>query len=543
MNVAHLIAWSAHRHAERLAFLQDDRTRSYAEVANRAGRFANALRGLGVAKGDRVGVLIANQIEYPEAEFGVTMSGAARVPMLTAATAAEMVRYVEFSEAVAVVASAECLPTLREALAKVSHPVKVIAMGGADAGEYDYEKLLAAAADTPPEIEIEETDLYAIRFTGGTTGVPKGVMMSHRAMVETINNMLLNWPIDGSDVALHIHPLSHASGMMMYVYWMRGASGVIRRAFNFEAEAFYRLVETHRITTLFIIPSVLNVLLDSPALGSFDCSSLRSVIYGGAPIPLTRLRQALAAFGAVFIQVYGTSEAPMLLTTLRREEHVYTGETPPARLASAGRPAYNVEVRVVDDGGRRCAPGELGEVVSRGPHTMLGYWKNAELSATRLRNGWVYTGDIGYLDDEGYLHIVDRKEDMIITGGFNVWPAEIEDVIYGHPAIHEAAVFGVQDERWGEAVCAVAIPKHGEALNENSFRAYLEARDQVQGAEDNPVSRRAHPEKRSRQTAAQESPRGTPGRSAAGTQRHALTETSPWPCPPCRSPRQAAAIL
>lgn len=476
MNVAHLITWSAQQHADKLAFVQDDVTRTFAEVERRANRFAHGLRALGVKTGDRVGVLIGNQIEYPEAEFGVTKSGAARVPMLTAATPAELLRYVEFSEAVAVVASSDCLAALRSALAELSQPIKIIAIGAAGPDEIDFETLLAAQPDSAPDVELDDDDLYAIRFTGGTTGVPKGVMMSHRAMVNTINNMLLNWPIDGSDVALHIHPLSHASGMMMYVYWMRGASGVIRRAFNFDAETFFRLVESHRITTLFIIPSVLNVLLDSPALGRHDCSSLRSVIYGGAPIPLARLRQALIAFGPVFIQVYGTSEAPMLLTTLQREEHVYHGDTPPARLASAGRPAYNIELRVVDPAGRVCAPGELGEVCSRGPHVMLGYWKNPDLSAMRMVDGWVHTGDIGFLDDDGYLHIVDRKEDMIITGGFNVWPAEIEDVIYTHPAIHEAAVFGVSDERWGEAVCAVAVPKHDHTLDEAGLRSYLEAR-------------------------------------------------------------------
>ena len=454
--------------------MHDDATRTFAEVERRANRFAHGLRALGVKTGDRVGVLIGNQIEYPKAEFGVTKSGAARVPMLTAATAAELLRYVEFSEAVAVVASSDCLSALRIALVEVKHAVMVIAIGGAGPAEIDFERLLAAQPDSAPAVELDDDDLYAIRFTGGTTGVPKGVMMSHRAMVNTINNRLLNWPIDGSDVALHIHPLSHASGMMMYVYWMRGASGVIRRAFSFEAEIFFRLVESHRITTLFIIPSVLNVLLDSPALGRHDCSSLRSVIYGGAPIPLVRLRQALAAFGPVFIQVYGTSEAPMLLTTLQREEHVYQGDTPPARLASAGpRPAYNIELRVVAPDGHVCGAGELGEVASRGPHVMLGYWKNPDLSATRMVDGWVHTGDIGYRDDDGYLHIVDRKEDMIITGGFNVWPAEIEDVIYSHPAIHEAAVFGMSDDRWGEAVCAVAVRKHDQALDETELRTYL----------------------------------------------------------------------
>lgn len=475
MNVAHLIAASAARHRDRLAFVHEHRRMTYGEVDLRSNRVAHALRALGVNTGDRVGVMIANQIEYPEAEFGVTKAGACRVPMLTAATPSEIARYLNFSDAVAVIVSAECLPALREGLAMVEHAVQVIAIGGAHGAEHDYERLLAVTSDAPVDVELDEDSLYAIRFTGGTTGVPKGVTMSHRAMIHTINNMLLNWPIDGDDVALHVHPLSHASGMMMYVYWMRGASGVIRRAFQFDAAEFFHLVEHHRITSVFLIPTVLNVLLDSPALGRHDLSSLRSIIYGGAPIPFARLTQGLAAFGPVFIQVYGTSEAPMLLTTLLREEHVYDGE-PPARLRSAGREAHNVEVRVVDSDGRRCAPGEVGEVISRGPHCMLGYWKNPELSATRMRNGWIHTGDIGRMDEDGYLYIVDRKEDMVITGGFNVWPAEIEDVIYTHPAVHEAAVFGVSDDRFGEAVCAVVVVKEGAVLGADELREYLKAR-------------------------------------------------------------------
>jgi acyl-CoA synthetase (AMP-forming)/AMP-acid ligase II len=297
--------------------------------------------------------------------------------------------------------------------------------------------------------------------------------MNHRNMVTTTLNLTLNWPIDETDVALHIHPMSHAAGMMMYAYWSVGATNVIQPAFGFDPHDFVASVERHRATSVFIIPTILNVLLDSDALDGADVSSLRSIVYGGAPIPLTRLQQGLDRIGPVFIQVYGSSEAPMALTTLHRDEHLLVDGKPPARLRSAGREILNVEVRVVDGDMKTLPPGEVGEVAARGDNTMVGYWKNPELTAQRVVDGWVRTGDMGYLDEDGYLYIVDRKEDMIITGGFNVWPAEIEDAIYQHPDVHSAVVFGVEDPKWGEAVTAAIVPRSGAEIDEAEMIAFL----------------------------------------------------------------------
>ena len=198
------------------------------------------------------------------------------------------------------------------------------------------------------------------------------------------------------------------------------------------------------------------------------------IIYGGAPIPPNRLLQGLEAFGNVFIQIYGCSEAPNVLTTLLQEEHLFDpGQDPPARLRSVGRVGYGVEVRVVDDDGHDCDVKEVGEIVSRGPHTFSGYWKNPQLTAERVRDSWVYTRDMGYFDADGYLYIVDRKDDMIITGGFNVWPTEVEAVICGHASVAEAAVFGVPSDKWGEAVVAVVVPKPGMELTEGELVQFL----------------------------------------------------------------------
>jgi len=468
VNVAAMLDWSARRNAAAVAFVTDAGERTYAEVNGRANAIANALIELGVEKGDRVGVLVGNQVEYPEAEFGIVKAGAVRVPMLITASSQEIQRFIELSDAEVVIASEQGLPPLREAVAAVGRPVTVIAVGDAEQGEIEYEAMIAGSSRELPAVDLVEDDPYAVRFTGGTTGVPKGILMDHRCMTHVIDNMLLNWSIPEGEVVCHFHPLSHAAGKVMYTWWMRGARQVIMPAFNFRADELLATIERERVNSLFMIPTALNVLLDSPRLQEFDTSSLRMVIYGGAPIPVRRIEEGLEAFGPVFFQIYGCSEAPNVLTTLLPEDHVFEpGTEPPRRIHSAGRVGFGVEVRVVDGDGRDCEPGEVGEIISRGPHTMARYWKNDALTAERVKDGWVYTRDMGRFDEDGYLYVVDRKDDVIITGGFNVWPAEIEDVLCAFDGVAEAAVFGAPDDRWGEAVTAVVVPKQGAELDAN----------------------------------------------------------------------------
>ena len=215
---------------------------------------------------------------------------------------------------------------------------------------------------------------------------------------------------------------------------------------------------------------VLNSILTPELLAGADTSSLRCIIYGGAPIAPERLRQELAAFENVFVQIYGSSEAAQVGTTLTLADHAYEGDTPPPRLRSVGRAGLNIELRVVNEDGEIMPTGEIGEIAIRGDHTMVGYWKNPALTASRVRDGWVFTGDMGYLDSAGYLYLVDRKDDMIITGGFNVWPTEIEAILYEHPDVKEVAVFGVQSMQWGEQVTAVVVPR--DVLREGGIAGY-----------------------------------------------------------------------
>jgi len=476
VNIACMVEWGARRHAGRVAFVFEGREWSFAEVDEGAARLANALVELGVRNGDRVAVMVENRPEYAVAEFAIVKAGAVRVPLLITLTAPELATCLDFAQVDAIVFSGGCASVVRAGAATADRDVALIALDDAAPGEHDFTTLVEGSSPRAPVVDLVEEDPYAIRFTGGTTGVPKAVLMPQRSMVTIITNQLLNWDISDRDVGLSIHPLSHAAGMMMYGWWVRGATHVIRPAFRLDPHDVLSTIERHRVTTAFMIPTVLNVLLDSDAIGRYDTSSLNAVIYGGAPIPLQRLREALRVFGPVFVQIYGTTEAPNILTTLLAHEHAFDGDDPPGRLASAGRVGLGVEVRVVDPAGHSCPPGESGEIISRGPHTMAGYWNHPDLTAQHLRDGWVHTGDIGRFDEDGYLYIVDRKNDMVITGGFNVWPTEVEDAIYQHPGVREAAVFGMEHRKWGEAVVAVVVPKDGQRPTQEELIAFLKSR-------------------------------------------------------------------
>jgi acyl-CoA synthetase (AMP-forming)/AMP-acid ligase II len=457
VNVTEMLEWSADRFADRTACLMGEQAVSYREVDERATRVAHSLLDLGVRKADRVAVVVGNRPEYVEAESAVAKAGAVRTPILIRSSTKDVAYMLEASEATAVIVSAEGLEAVREAIAEKGLDLATIVIGTEPGeGEHAYEDLVAAGSPRRLELDLTGEDLYALRFTGGTTGRPKGVLMDHRMMSTVISNMLINWPIEEDDVVVHFHPLSHAAGMIMYPWLMRGSKQVIMPAFNFRPEALLETIQQEHGTAMFMIPRVLNVVLDAGILDGYDTSSVRTIVYGGAPPPLQRIKQGLATFGPVFVQLYGTSEAPNILTTLLRDEHVFEGE-PPRRLGSAGRVGFGVEVKVVDDDGVECKPGQVGEIVSRGDHIMVGYWKDPELTAERLVDGWLHTRDMGSFDEDGYLYITDRKDDMIISGGFNVWPAEVEDVLYEHEDVTEVAVFGVDDEKWGESIVAAVI--------------------------------------------------------------------------------------
>ena len=307
-----------------------------------------------------------------------------------------------------------------------------------------------------------ERDIERLQYTSGTTGKPKGVVWTYRIGYNVVTSVLFNLdqPIGPETINLNIGPLTHAAGLMLMIYYCRGACNVILP--GFDEKAVLEAIARERVTSVLLIPTMLYRLLRYPDLRSYDVSSIRRIWYGTAPMAVERLKEAIQVFGNVFRQNYGMTEIAQPITFLGPEDHLLEGtEEQLRRLSSAGRPAMGVEVRVADEEGRSVAPGEIGEVLIRSNKLMSGYWKMPEETAAAFAGGWFHTRDMATLDEQGYLYIVDRKSDMIISGGFNIYPREVEEILMAHPGVAEAAVIGVPDEVWGEAVKALVVPKEG----------------------------------------------------------------------------------
>jgi acyl-CoA synthetase (AMP-forming)/AMP-acid ligase II len=338
------------------------------------------------------------------------------------------------------------------------------------------ETWLADASDADPGLTPGLEQVCMIQSTGGTTGRPKGVMLTHRNLLVFAAHLMLGTPYpDGVPVNLAAAPMTHTAGVLSLGAAARGGRLVIMT--RPDPARIPELIERHRVTEFFLPPTVIYRLLGLPGIEDHDYSSLRYFLYGAAPISVDKLRRAIEVFGPVMTQFYGQTEAPATIAYLSPAEHVEDGR--PAgveRLTACGRPMPLVKVAIVDDAGRRLAPGETGEICVRGDLVMKGYHGDEEQTASTILDGWLHTGDVGRLDAEGYLHITDRKKDMIISGGFNVYPSEIEQVIWSHPAVQDCAVIGVPDDEWGESVKAVVECKPGMSVERSALIDLCKAR-------------------------------------------------------------------
>jgi long-chain acyl-CoA synthetase len=446
--------------AGRTAVIDGNLRFSYAQFAERCARLATGLRALGMRRGDRVAILAVNGHAYLESYVGIPASGLVVVPLNTRHAPAEL-EYALRDSGARVLITDRAPGTLAGC---VEH---VVALGG------PYEDLLAAHQPIELGADVAEHDLAGLFYTGGTTGASKGVMLSHRNLIANTYHWLTLVPQYETDVVLVAAPLFHAAGSngVLAAIWTGGAQVMLP---TFDPAAALELIVQHRVTGTLGVPTMLAALANEQLERPRDTRSLRLLGHGGSPIATEVLRRCCRAFPtAALIEVYGATELSPLATILLDEHRLV--DDPRAR--SCGRPVIGGQVRVVDLDGRALPPGEIGEVVVRGPQVMLGYWNKPEQTARALRNGEYWSGDLGYMDAEGYLFLVDRAKDMIITGGENVYSTEVEDVLYRHPAVLEAAVFGVPDEKWGEAVHAVVVPRTGyEALDTAELIAFCRER-------------------------------------------------------------------
>jgi long-chain acyl-CoA synthetase len=467
ISVASILETAYRRFRTRPALVDGAVTRSYEELGERAHRIASALRGLGAEPGDRVAIVAPNSASYIEMSHGIFVGGFVRVAPSSKLHPDEVGQIVEDCDPRVLIVSRDWVDRLdgmRAALSRVAH---VVVIGDGRGGVIGYEELLADGSPEPPAQLPRADDVCALLYTSGTTGRPKGATLTHANWAAMMRNSMVELPNVGSDdVVLHVAPLSHFSGYVEPTYSARGALHIVHE--SFDPVAAVDAIERERVTVLPLVPTMLNMMLPEAEDGAHDFCSLRTILYGGSGIAPDRLARAVRVFGDVFVQFYGLSETPMPLTALSQRDHQFDPSgLPPARLASAGRVNPFVELQVCGPDRAELPPGEVGEVLVRGDTVMAGYWCLPEQTAEMMdADGWAATGDLGRFDDDGYLYIVDRKRDMIVTGGFNVYPAELENAISTLAEVQEVAVVGVPDERWGEAVKAVVVLRPGQQLTE-----------------------------------------------------------------------------
>ena len=447
-----------------------DRHYSFSELAERSARIANALQELGVRPGDRVAMMLGNSPVCAELPFGITLAGAIMVNVNERLKQDEVAYILEDSGACAVITSQNLLGALEAARERLPGLQHVLTIDGAP-GTVDYEAALAEASPLPPGQNADADAVAMLIYTSGTTGRPKGVQLTHGNLISSASNWLMECFHDPEGVYLAVGPYYHAACIAHMAALMRGMTVI---PMPFVVENVLDVIERYGVTDTLFVPTMIAMLLERPdLLDAHDLSTLRGLFYASSPIPKPVLTRALARFGSIFVQMYGLAETATLSTILRRNEHLVDGDD--RRLASCGRPVTRVEVRI-GTADAECAPGERGEVLVRGHNVMLGYWGRPEATAEALVDGWMHTGDIGLRDENGYLYIVDRKHDMIISGGANIYPREIEDVLHDHPAIAEASVIGVPHEVWGETVVAVVARRDGHDVSEQEVMDFCAAR-------------------------------------------------------------------
>lgn len=449
-------------HAGREAVVCEGTRLTYRELDTRVNRLANALLRLGLRKGERVAVLAENTHKVLELYLGAAKAGLVTVPLNVRLAPEELRQILDDSEAALVLAGDGYEDTAAQ-LQQAAKTVRSWVGLERDIGGLHYEALLREAPDTDPSVPVHEDELTILMYTGGTTGMPKGVMLSHRNVLSAFVCLCHQMAFTQHDATCMCLPLFHIAFWPAFCLLLTGGKVVVVRRPTIAA--VMKAIQDERCTHVNAVPTLYGWLLDAPEAKQFDISSLRVMSYAGSPMPEQVLRRCIAKFGNVFVQGYGLTEAAPVVAALTAEDHAVEG--PRAKLLrSAGKEALIVEVRVVDAEGHPVEPGARGEVVVRGPNIMMGYWKRPELTASTLRDGWLHTGDIGMVDEDGYLYLVDRKADMIVTGGENVYPTEPENVLYNHPRVQECVVVSAPDGKWGERVQAVVVLTPGPPVPE-----------------------------------------------------------------------------
>ncbi len=457
------------------------RSLSYGDVQEMSFRIARALRRSGIRPGEKVAVLSTNDAIAFSCVFGISRAGAVWCPINPRNEAAENQELLGFFDCTCMIFQSKFAELVEKIAPMLPALTTLVCLDGPTGTALGFDAWLSGPtrglADIAPDDSLLAAvdDVVMIVGTGGTTGKPKGVMLTGRNLETMSAITLMSYPFAQRPVYLALAPLTHAAGVLCFPVMAMGGEIVILP--SPDLGAFLAAVELKRVTHTFLPPTLIYMLLAHQDLSTTDLSSLQCFWYGAAPMSVARLEEAIARIGPVMAQLFGQSEAPMMISTMSPADHFHSdGAVAISRLSSAGRPAPLVIVAIMDDQGNLLAAGQRGEIVLRSSLVMAGYYKNPEATAEIGRHGWHHTGDIGYLDPDNFLYVVDRAKDMIITGGFNVYSAEVEQALMQHPGVADCAVIGLPDEKWGERVTAVLQLRPGVEVTRDEVRAFVKAR-------------------------------------------------------------------
>lgn len=426
---------------------------SYKELYERAMAMTCYLSELGLEKGDRFGVLMSNRLEHVELDLVAAFGGFIKVPLNYRLHPNEHEYMIQDADMKVIIGE-------KELITPINTNVDALFIGD------DYNQVLHNNLGKEINEEIYEDDLFAIMYTSGTTGNPKGVMLSNRNIIAGALSLSQACEVNKHDLIGHVAPLTHGSNFLSHIAWLHGNTQVIYDKFS--PEEFLDDIARDQVTVIFLVPTMVNLMIQHPDFDPEKLKSIKSINMAGSAIAASKLQDALDQLGTIFVQTFGQVEAPMCITIMMRDEL-------PDRLQSCGRAGPFVDMKVMDEEWNELPVGEVGEIVCKGSLVMQGYWNNEASTKETLKDGWLHTGDLGWVDEHGYLHIVDRIKEVIISGGMNIYPREIEEVINKHRGVKEIAVIGVPNEKWGEAVVAYIVPNGVEEVQEKDILALCES--------------------------------------------------------------------